>query len=67
MTIITLNVEGMSCGNCAKSIETNVGQLAGVEKVQVQLDAKVVEVTVTEEVNQQAVADAIEALGFDVI
>ena len=66
MTVITLNVEGMSCGNCVKSIEANVSQLAGVEQVQVELAAKKVSVTVTE-ANEQQIIETIEDLGFDVV
>lgn len=66
MAEITLNVEGMSCGNCVKSIETNVGQLAGVEHVHVELAAKKVTAIVSTATEQQ-IAEIIEDLGFDVV
>ena len=66
MATIKFNVEGMSCGNCVKSIEANVSQLAGVEQVQVELAAKKVSVTVTE-ANEQQIIETIEDLGFDVV
>ena len=66
MTVITLNVEGMSCNNCVKSIEANVSQLIGVEQVQVELATKKVLVTITE-ANEQQIIETIEDLGFDVV
>lgn len=33
-----VNVQGMSCMNCVKSIERSVGQLDGVNEVNVKLD-----------------------------
>lgn len=35
MVNVTLNVNGMSCGHCVKSVETSVGALAGVQEVKV--------------------------------
>src|SRR5690606_41985210 len=39
-----LKVEGMSCGHCVNSIETNVGELTGVSAVKVDLANKEVAV-----------------------
>ncbi|MFZ3196726.1 MAG: cation transporter, partial [Bacillus mycoides] len=33
MEQLTLKVEGMSCGHCVNSIESNVKELNGVEQV----------------------------------
>ncbi|MER1999587.1 MAG: cation transporter [Lysinibacillus sp.] len=66
MTVITLNVEGMSCGNCVNSIESNLRQLSGVEEVQVELAAKTVTVTAST-ASEKQIADVIEDLGFDVV
>ena len=40
----TLQVEGMSCGHCKKSVEGALHELKGVEKAEVDLDAETVEV-----------------------
>lgn len=29
MVNVTLNVDGMSCGHCVKSVETSIGALGG--------------------------------------
>lgn len=39
MENVTLNVKGMSCGHCVKAVEGSVGALAGVEQVDVNLEA----------------------------
>ncbi|MEX0416457.1 copper ion binding protein, partial [Bacillus sp. C30] len=46
MEQLTLKVEGMSCGHCVNSIESNVKELNGVEQVKVQLAEGTVEVTI---------------------
>ena len=64
---IQLHVEGMSCGNCVKSIETNIGAIAGVDTVSVSLENKTVDVAFYEaHVAQAIIANTIEDLGFDV-
>jgi copper chaperone len=53
-----LNVPGVSCAHCKMAIEGAVGALAGVSRVEVDVDAK----SVTVEYDEGAVAlDAIEA------
>lgn len=64
---IQLQVAGMSCGNCVKSIETNVGAMAGVSSVEVSLQNKTVDVAFDETaVSQEQIAETIDSLGFDV-
>lgn len=66
MATIQLQVEGMSCGNCVKSIESNVQAIDGVQAVSVSLENKQVTVEAAENV-KPAVVDTIESLGFDVV
>lgn len=63
---VTLQVQGMSCGHCVKTIENSVGALNGVEKVNVQLDAGTVDVEFNNEVNVQQISDTIEDQGYTV-
>lgn len=46
----TLNVAGMSCGSCVNKIESNVGELSGVDTVKVLLSDGKVDVTYNEEI-----------------
>jgi len=57
---VTLQVQGMSCGHCVKSIENSVGALNGVEKVSVQLATGTVEIEFNNEVDVHQISDTIE-------
>lgn len=64
---IQLKVEGMSCGNCVNSIQTNVGLMDGVKEVDVHLAAGIVDVTFDDAKTKITdISETIESLGFDV-
>ena len=44
MTTVTYNVPAIHCGHCTHTIEMEVSELAGVQSVKADLDAKKVEV-----------------------
>lgn len=62
---LTLNVPGMTCGHCEASVKGEVGKLAGVTAVDVDLTTKLVTVTGTA-LDRAAVVEAIDEAGFDV-
>ncbi|CAH2462675.1 MULTISPECIES: copper chaperone CopZ [Bacillus] len=67
MEQLTLKVEGMSCGHCVNSIESNVKELNGVEQVKVQLAEGTVEVTIDSSVvTLKDIVVVIEDQGYDV-
>lgn len=43
-----LSISGMTCGNCAKSIESMISDVEGVEDVRIDFDKKVVNVFASE-------------------
>lgn len=64
---VTLQVEGMTCGHCVKSVENSVGAMNGVERVLVELNNGTVAVEYNEnEVNVQNIKDTIEDQGYTV-
>ncbi|PUB10620.1 copper chaperone CopZ [Paenisporosarcina sp. OV554] len=63
---VTLQVQGMSCGHCVKSIENSVGAIEGVEKVNVQLNDGTVDVEFNNKVDVQKITDTIEDQGYTV-
>ncbi len=68
MENITLDVAGMSCGNCVKSVENNVGGLEGVQNVTVELDAGKVQVDFDQDkISLAKIEEEIEDIGFDVV
>ena len=63
----TLNVSGMSCGHCVKTVEESVGKLTGVSGVNVDLESSSVEVIYeSEKVDLKQITDTIEDQGYDV-
>ena len=64
---VTLNVEGMSCGHCVKSIENSVTAISGVDNVQVQLDSGTVNVEFNKDaVEVEQITNAIEEQGYTI-
>ncbi len=67
MEKIVLNVEGMSCEHCVKSIKSALGELDGIKSVDVSLEEKTVTVEYDEEsVTVEDMKNAIEDQGYDV-
>ena len=64
-TDLTYLVPGMSCDHCRISVTAEVGRVAGVDAVEVDLDAKLVRVRGTG-VDDGAVRAAIDEAGYDV-
>ena len=62
--ILTFNVEGMHCGNCAKSVERAAGSVNGVKKAKVDLDSKLLTVETKGEINSSEIISAVENVGF---
>jgi copper chaperone CopZ len=65
--ILNLAVHGMTCGNCARSVERKLSATPGVTKVTVELDkaSATVEYDVTL-VQPAAIANAVRQLGYEV-
>jgi copper chaperone len=62
---ITYSVPGVSCGHCRAAITSEVSTVAGVDAVEVDLDAKTVTVT-GDPLDEQAVIAAIDEAGYEV-
>lgn len=63
-----INVSGMSCGHCVKTVENSVEQLAGVSGVKVNLELNNVEVNFDGNVvNLKQITNVIENQGYVVL
>lgn len=62
---LTYTVPGMSCGHCEKAVKDEVGGVAGVASVDVDLATKLVTVR-GEGIDDGAVRAAIDEAGYDV-
>ncbi|MDS9472900.1 copper chaperone CopZ [Sporosarcina pasteurii] len=62
-----LKVEGMSCNHCVNAIETNVGELNGVNNVKVSLEENNVTIDFDKaKTTLDKIKETIEDQGFDV-
>jgi len=64
MSTRTYSVPDISCGHCKTAIEGEVGRVAGVALVEVDIDAKVV--TVDGDATDEAIRAAIDEAGYEV-
>ena len=67
MTEATYSVAGMSCDHCVQAVKAEVGKVAGVASVAVDLGAGRVTVTSGEPIDPAAVRAAVEEAGFEFI
>ena len=63
---ITLHVPGMTCGHCKASVEAELGKVAGVASVAVDLDTKLV-VVEGADLSHPALIAAVDEAGFEVV
>ncbi|WP_156759028.1 heavy-metal-associated domain-containing protein [Microbacterium karelineae] len=63
MTTKTYTVQGMTCQHCVRSVTEEVSEIAGVEKVDVDLASGRLEVTAPA-VDDAAVASAVKEAGY---
>jgi copper chaperone len=66
-TSATYAVAGMSCQHCVDAVTAEVGRLAGVEQVQVDLPTGAVTVTSREPLTIDAVRAAVDEAGYDLV
>jgi copper ion binding protein len=64
MSILTLKVPGMTCGHCEAAVKSEVGKVAGVSAVNVDLATKLVTVEGSDDL--AAITAAIDEAGFEV-
>lgn len=61
--VIILKLDGLHCGNCVKSVEKALREVAGVESVSVSLDPQ--QAVVEGSPDPKALIDAIDEMGFE--
>ncbi|MFI7233404.1 heavy-metal-associated domain-containing protein [Nonomuraea angiospora] len=65
MTVTTYQVEGMTCGHCVSAVTEEVGKVAGVSGVQVDLSAKAVTVTSEAPIDRGLIDAAVVEAGYE--
>jgi copper chaperone len=66
MNELTFSVPGMTCGHCEAAVKGEVGKVAGVAGVSVDLDTKIVTVD-GDALDRAAIVAAIDEAGFEVV
>jgi copper ion binding protein len=67
MITTTFQVEGMSCGHCVNSVQSEVSAIAGVSAVEVDLATGQVTVTSAAPIDADAVRAAVDEAGYEVV
>ncbi|MDO4693519.1 MAG: heavy-metal-associated domain-containing protein [Eikenella sp.] len=68
MQTLSLNIEGMSCGGCAKSVAGILQAVPGVQQAEVSYETKQALIVFDPaQTSAQALAEAVEDGGFDVV
>ena len=65
MAVATYTVSGMTCGHCVNAVRTEVGRIAGVQEVKVDLATGRLEVTSEQPVDDEAVRAAVAEAGYE--
>ncbi len=65
-TTTILTVDGMTCGHCVNAVQTEVGKLAGVTDVAVDLTSGQVTIVAESTPDPAALQEAIEEAGYEV-
>ncbi|MGO0605468.1 MULTISPECIES: heavy-metal-associated domain-containing protein [Brevibacterium] len=69
MTTTTITVSGMTCGHCEAAVKDELGALAGVSDVAVDLNAggdSPVTITSSAELDDAAIRAAVDEAGYEV-
>ena len=69
MTTTTITVSGMTCGHCEAAVKEELGALAGVSDVAVDLNAggdSPVTITSSAELDDAAIRAAVDEAGYEV-
>lgn len=66
-TTSTFQVQGMSCGHCVNSVQSEVSAIEGVTAVDVDLATGQVTITSDAPIDANAVTAAVEEAGYEVV
>jgi copper chaperone len=67
MTTTQFQVTGMSCSHCEQAVSTEVGQISGVEAVEVSAASGRLVVTSSAPVDEAQVVAAVEEAGYEAV
>jgi len=63
---VIVSVPGMSCSHCEAAVKNEVGKVAGVDDVRVDLETKLVTV-IGAQLDRAAIAAAVDEAGYEIV
>ncbi|UED85166.1 cation transporter [Streptomyces profundus] len=66
-TVTVYTVKGMTCGHCVSAVSAELGELAGVSEVGVDLAEGLVTVTSEGPLAEESVAAAVDEAGYELV
>ncbi|MFI7127841.1 heavy-metal-associated domain-containing protein [Nonomuraea sp. NPDC050153] len=66
MATATYTVKGMTCGHCVSSVKEEVGEVAGITSVEVDLASGLLTVESDSPVDTAKIVSAVEEAGYEV-
>lgn len=66
MTTVTYQIPNISCGHCVKTIEMEVGDLAGVVTVSANQEARTAEITFDDPANEDQIKSLLAEINYPV-
>ena len=66
MTTVTYSVPAISCGHCTRTIETELGDMQGIQSVKADQATKKVEITFSEPANEDAIKSLLAEINYPV-
>ena len=67
MNTTEYQVKGMTCGHCVSAVKEEIGRIAGVAEVDVDLDSGRVTVSSESPVEEAAVRAAVDEAGYELV
>ena len=64
MTTVTYTVPAISCGHCTHTIETEVGELQGVQSVKAEIDTKKVLITFDTPASEESIKALLAEINY---
>ena len=66
MTTVTYSVPAISCGHCTRTIETELGDMQGIQSVKADQATKKVEIVFSEPANEDAIKSLLAEIDYPV-
>jgi copper chaperone len=67
VTVVDYQVTGMTCGHCVSAVTQEIGELSGVQSVEVVLETGTVTVASEAPLDREAVVAAIDEAGYQLV